>query len=105
MGKRGQTVGSPNGKVKSKVRLLEKPFADLAAELPIRTLLRIGRVISSTDYVVKYYSNKSQPKFYRNKPLLIRTVRRAFRSTSNADRERVLDILESEGVLKIEYNT
>lgn len=71
-------------------------------KLTVPVLLDIGKIIASGDYAVMYYKNKQHPQFYHNKETLIKAIQRAYNSDycSVDKRARVIDMLESQGLLQ-----
>lgn len=76
---------------KKKLKDLGKPVPELINELPIRTLLKIGRAVRSTDYAVRFYYKKEHPKFHLNKEALRKAIRREYGMGNN--HEKIIDIL------------
>lgn len=79
---------------KEKLHNLGKPVEEVINELPVKTLLRIGKRVCSTDYAVRFYNNKNHPQFYHNKEHLQQAIRRAWAVGAFEHREQILDILE-----------
>ena len=85
---------------KEKLHNLGKPIEELIDELPVRTLLKIGKRVCSTDYAVRFYYNKQHPKFHLNKEALKHAIRRAWAVGAFNHQEQVIDILEDEGLIR-----
>ena len=85
---------------KEKVRLLGKPVEAVISDLPVKTLLKIGKRVCSTDYAVRFYYNKQHPKFHLNKEALKHAIRRAWAVGAFNHQEQIIDILEDEGLIR-----
>ena len=85
---------------KEKLHNLGKPVVDIINDLPVRTLLKIGKRVCSTDYAVRFYYNKQHPKFHLNKEALKHAIRRAWAVGAFNHQEQVIDILEDEGLIR-----
>lgn len=68
-------------------------FISLVPTLNIELLLKIGKRICSTDYAVRFYYNKNHPKFYKQKDLLIKAIRRAYSMGAFNHREQAHEIV------------
>jgi len=82
------------------LRGLDKPIEQVINELPVKTLLRIGKRVCSTDFAVRFYRNKRHPSFHLNKEALRHAIRRAWAQGAFNHREQILDILDDEGYVK-----
>jgi hypothetical protein len=85
---------------KEKLHNLGMPIEEVINKLPVKTLLRIGKRVCSTDYAVRFYNNKQHPKFHLNKKALRHAIRREWVQGAFKYQERILDILEDEGYVK-----
>ena len=85
---------------KEKLHNLGKPIEEVINDLPVTTLLRIGKCVRSTDYAVRSYNNKQHPQFYHNQEALKCSIRRAWGVGAFRHKEQILDILEDEGYIK-----
>ena len=85
---------------KEKLHNLGKPIEELINDLPVRTLLKIGKRVCSTDYAVRFYYNKQHPKFHLNKKALQHAVRRAWAVGAFNHKKQILDILGDDVYVK-----
>lgn len=65
-------------------------------------LLEIGRVIVPQEYAVRFYKDRSQPRFYNNVERLRYTVLKAISISSFNHWEQVLDILYKNYLLDLD---
>ncbi len=42
-------------------------------------LLILGEIAAPTDFAVRYYRMENHPKFFKNRPVLLKTIKRAMR--------------------------
>jgi hypothetical protein len=85
---------------KEKLHNLGMPIEEVINELSVKTLLRIGKRVCSTDYAVRFYYIKQHPKFHLNKEALRHAIRRAWAQGAFKHREQILGILEDEEYVK-----
>lgn len=59
--------------------------------------MELGKRGARSDFAVRFFHHKNHPKFYKNRPALLRAVRRAindnFPDPKAAMRQRVIEIL------------
>ncbi len=61
---------------------------------PIYLLLKMGKAVCPTDYVVRYYYNPKHEKYYKNHKELLRTIRRTWSIGAFNHREQMGDIIQ-----------
>jgi len=89
---------------KEKLHNLGKPITEVINDLPVKTLLRIGKRVCHSDYAVRFYNNKQHPQFYHNQEALKCSIRRAWGVGAFNHKEQIPDILEDEGYVKYPMN-
>lgn len=81
---------------KEKLHNLGKPVEAVINDLPVKTLLRIGKRVCSSDYSVRFYYNTQHPKFHLNKETLKHAIRRTYTIGAFNHKEQIIDIVVEE---------
>lgn len=93
------------GKKKEREKLLYKEFRQkyeiesmerLIERLPVDVLLKVGKRVCSSDYVVRFYYNENHPKFHKNQSALRHALRRAWAMGAFNHREQMMNVIEME---------
>ena len=71
----------------------QENHTEYISKLSDETLIEIGKLVCGTDYAVRFYKNKSHLKFYKNRGLLEKAIRRSFAMGAFDHRETILDYL------------
>lgn len=74
----------------------KKSVIDLINEASVKSLIRAGKAINSTDYAVRFYYNKRHKQYHLNQDALRHALRRAASTNAFNQAEIIRIVLEAD---------